>query len=359
MAEKDVIIIIPAYRPDAKLVALAKELAAAGYGGIVVVDDGSGENSRAVFDAVRPLVDAILVHEVNRGKGAALKTAFAFIRCRYPEAAAAVTVDADGQHRPADILAVARTAVRHPGALTVGVRAFSGRVPLRSRFGNAWSRWTFFLLTRIWISDTQTGLRGIPAKFFRRMLCIPGSRYEYEMRMLADARNYDEEPVEVPIETVYLEGNASSHFHPVRDALRTQWALVMFCVSSVLAFAIDNGLFALAMAVMDRRGGSRGLEVAAALAISRFVSANFNYFYNRFFVFHSGRQGSFLRYWGLVAAIAALSCAGTELAASLFNVNGSWVTFLKIAVDTLLFVLSYVVQKRWIFKNRQEVCNGS
>lgn len=222
---KKVAILIPAYEPDGALVRLVAALRPMGAH-LVVVDDGSARpEARAAFAAVRGRVDALLVHGVNRGKGAALRTGFAWIREHLPEAEAVVTADADGQHTPADIRRVAEAALGHPQGLVLGVRAFAGHVPLRSRLGNAWSRVLFRLLTGLSVRDTQTGLRAVPRALLGRMLALPGDRYDYEMRMLVDARRHAAKPLQVAIETVYLDGNRSSHFRPLRDTVLTQRAL--------------------------------------------------------------------------------------------------------------------------------------
>lgn len=218
-----VAILIPAYEPDAALAELVPQLKSH-FEHVVVVDDGSSRGSE-VFDGLRVLVDTVLRHEVNRGKGAALKTGFAWIRERLPEVRTVVTVDADGQHRLADVLKVAAASLGHSDGLTLGVREFAGEVPFRSRLGNVWTRVLFRLLTGLAVRDTQTGLRGIPRGLFARMGEIPGDRYEYELRMLVDARSHAAPPLQIPIETVYLEGNGSSHYRPLRDTFRTQWAL--------------------------------------------------------------------------------------------------------------------------------------
>ena len=221
---EDVTILIPAYQPDDKLVALVARLRAA-FAHVVVVDDGSTEG-RAVFDAIRAQVDAVLVHAVNRGKGAALKTGFAWIRANQSGTKGVVTADADGQHTVADITRVAEAVAEHPGGLVLGVRRFNGHVPFRSRFGNYWTMGFFWLITGLAVKDTQTGLRGIPRDLLDRVANLPGDRYEYEMRMLVDARLHPQKPRQIPIETVYLDGNKSSHFRPLRDTILTQKALL-------------------------------------------------------------------------------------------------------------------------------------
>lgn len=220
----DAAILIPAYEPDGKLAELVDALKGE-FAHLVVVDDGSGDVGREVFDAVRGKVDALLEYGVNRGKGAALKTGIAWIRGNLPEARTVVTADSDGQHRPDDIRRVAEASLEHPRGLVLGVREFVGKVPFRSRLGNGWTRILFRLLTGLPVRDTQTGLRGLPRALWERLLAIRGDRYEYEARMLVDARWHPAKPLQIPIATVYLEGNRSSHYRPFRDTFLTQRAL--------------------------------------------------------------------------------------------------------------------------------------
>ena len=219
----DIAILIPAYQPDAKLLGLLDALRAE-FPHIVVVDDGSTEGQQ-VFDSLRDKVEALLVHSANRGKGAALKTGLAWIRAHLPEIAGVVTADADGQHRPEDIRRVAEATATRKGGIVLGVRTFEGPIPFRSWWGNGWTRVLFRLLTGLAIRDTQSGLRGIPADMLDRMLALRGDRYEYETRMLVDARRHAQQPLQIPIKTVYHEGNRSSHYRPLRDTLLTQAAL--------------------------------------------------------------------------------------------------------------------------------------
>lgn len=189
---------------------------------LVVVNDGSTRGLETL-SAVEPLVEKLLVHPVNRGKGAALKTAFDYLG-----AVDVVTADADGQHTPEDIVKVAEALKTQRRGLVLGVRAFVGKVPFRSRFGNWWMRIFFFLLTGLYVRDTQTGLRGIPAELVSRVRALEGERYEYEMVMLADAKRQAAKPVQIPIETIYLNDNAESHFSPLKDTIRIYRALFRY-----------------------------------------------------------------------------------------------------------------------------------
>ena len=100
------IVVIPAYQPDEKLYALVQALRDAADYPIVIVNDGSDRGKDELFYSLTPYA-TVLTHSVNRGKGAAIKTALAYIRDNYPLSEGVITVDADGQHLPhADARAV-------------------------------------------------------------------------------------------------------------------------------------------------------------------------------------------------------------------------------------------------------------
>ena len=210
-------LLIPAYEPDERLLELIGKLREATDDPIVVVDDGSGPEYRERFRNAGRLGCTILTHSVNQGKGRALKTGFDFILQR-GEVEGVVCADCDGQHRPADILKVAEEVRHFQKALVLGGRRFTGRVPLRSRFGNSVTRLVFRLATGVSLYDTQTGLRGIPADTLPFVLGIEGDRFEYEMNVLLHAPGAGIALKEIPIDTVYAAQGHSSHFRTFRDS---------------------------------------------------------------------------------------------------------------------------------------------
>ncbi len=349
----DVVILIPAFNPDEKLITLIDKLSEM-FRHIVIVNDGS-KTGMQIFESIGAKVDSVIVHPVNRGKGAALRTGFTHIAKEYSEIKGVVTADADGQHKPDDILRVANALCENQKGIVLGVRTFSRRIPLRSLIGNLWTRLFFFVMTGLFVSDTQTGLRGVPYSLLPRMLQLNGDRYEYEMHMLVDAKRHEEEPLELPIETVYIDANASSHFNPVKDALRTQWVLVHYCFSSILSFLIDNAVFMGVFFALRNYETSCDKDVFISLCAARLVSSNLNFFYNRFFVFHSAStKRSFFQYWGVVLSIAAASYFGVIWLAQIFNARDHIViTGIKIIVETILFFVSYGLQKKWIFRKKR------
>lgn len=215
--EMDTIILIPAYKPDEALISTVAELREMGYD-LVIVDDGGGEEYYKIFRSVVPFA-TVLRKKTNHGKGAALKSGFQFIQRNCPDCRYIITADADGQHRPADIARI--DAYLHEfGGFVIGAREFVGNVPVRSLLGNTLTREVFAAVSGVHVEDTQTGLRGFETTLCPWLLSIPGNRYEYEMNMLLDAAKRKIPIGEIPIETVYEQGNPSSHFDPVKDSVK-------------------------------------------------------------------------------------------------------------------------------------------
>ena len=226
-------ILIPAYKPDQRLVTLVDQLSNACQAPIVIVNDGSPAEHAPVFAALEAIPRiTLLTHPANQGKGAALRTGFRYIESLPAEITCIVTADADGQHSVKDILAVAETAVQKPEAMITGSRRFDKDVPPRSMFGNTVTRWVMRLFFGVRLWDTQTGLRAIPRRLLPALIEIPYDHYELEIVMLLIAQRRLVPLIEIPIETIYIEGNRGSHFKPLLDSARVYWVLLRYAFSS-------------------------------------------------------------------------------------------------------------------------------
>lgn len=340
------VVVIPALEPGPELVELVAALAAHGVES-VVVDDGSGPDHAVTFDVCAVLGAHVLHLPVNRGKGAALRAAFALVQSELP-GRGVVTADADGQHTLADVLAVidALDAPRPDDAgerIVLGVRSFAfGEVPLRSWLGNAVSARVFEAVAGVRLGDTQTGLRGLPASLLAWAGTVPGDRYEYEYTLLVAAARSGITLQQLPISTVYLEDNAASHFRPLRDSLRVLAPVLGFAGSGLAAFALDTGLFLGASAL--------GAPVWLALTLARLVSGGMNFAVNRHLVFRSGRRTPLRRALAGYAALAAVILAGGVLLVDALVALGASLLLAKVTADLTLFVLSYLVQRLLVFR---------
>lgn len=338
-------ILIPALRPGEPLVNLVRHLSRAGIRRVVIVDDGSGAGSEDVFAGCLrfPGVEVIR-HAANLGKGAALKTGIRHILATGPADAGVVTADADGQHLPEDILRVAAALGEQPDCLVLGARTFRGEAPWRSRVGNALTRRLVRILAGQSLSDTQTGLRGIPRPLLPHLLEIASSGYEFELDMLIAARHQGHRFVEVPIRTVYGPGNAASHFNPLLDSARIYFVLVRFSALSLLTAALDNAVFFLFFGVTGAVGRSQIAARAAAVL--------FNYGAARRAVFLSRERHRVLlpKYLLLVVVSGLASYALIGLLRGAF----AWpVMAAKIAAESILFLANFLVQRDVVFRRRE------
>lgn len=217
-----VTIVLPSLNPDDKLNKVVDGLLEAGFKDIVLVNDGSDEAHLEPFrQAGLHKEVTLLVHEVNKGKGRALKTAFSYVVNNRKDSAGVITVDGDNQHTVRDIKACACKMLECKDKVILGCRDFSqDNVPWKSRVGNVSTSLVFRIFCGIKITDTQTGLRAIPYKYLPLMCEVEGERFEYETQMLFAIKRNHIGMEEVRIETVYLDDNASTHFHPIKDRLR-------------------------------------------------------------------------------------------------------------------------------------------
>lgn len=227
-------IIIPALNPTEALIEYVNELIHKGAKQIIVVNDGSLDECSSIFAKIESLPRCtVLTHEVNRGKGRALKTAFQYILKNHSDLHGVITADADGQHAIVDVVRVADALVKEDEALILGARDFSGaHVPFRSVLGNRSMNFLFHLLFRMKLQDTQTGLRGMTLKLLERFIHLKGERYEYEINMLIFARVQNVKMIEVPIQTLYFDRNSSSHYKAIKDSVKVCHRLLTGFVQS-------------------------------------------------------------------------------------------------------------------------------
>lgn len=338
-------ILIPAYNPEDRLLKLIDDLQAAGLGNIVVVNDGSKKSCAPIFDAVRANRSiTLLEHSVNMGKGAAMKTGFDYIYSHMPDITGVITADADGQHTPKDIGRLITAMEQTPDALILGARQFDKDVPFRSMLGNKTTRVLMRILLGLKITDTQTGLRAIPREFIPDLLEIPYNRYEFELEMLLVAQQLRMKISEITIETVYLDGNSSSHFNPLLDSAKIYFVLFRYIASSIITAIFDYIIFFLVVGFFPLWG---------AIAISRGASVILNYGLVRNMVFSSKAKiaETFPKYILLVITSGFLSYLMTLFFATHMNIKP---LIGKLIAEAILYLANFVIQKELIFTKRYE-----
>lgn len=218
---KRCVVVLPSLNPNEKFDRVVDGLREAGFQRILIVDDGSDERHRAHFQRAEAFPEcSVIRHEVNKGKGRALKDGFTAVLKLFPDTEGVITIDGDGQHLTEDIIACGNRMLEEGNKIILGCRDFDlPGVPPRSVAGNKTTS-RMFRMYGITLSDTQTGLRAIPARFLSRFTAIEGERFEYETNMLLKMKRRGIGFLEQPIATVYEDENLGSHYNAVKDSWR-------------------------------------------------------------------------------------------------------------------------------------------
>ena len=340
------IALIPSYEPDDKLIKVVKELHESNKFEIILVNDGSNSSYDDIFNKCRDYV-TYLRYDENQGKGYALKLGFKYIADHYQDVVV-VTMDSDGQHTLKDATNLCDIVSTKDNTMILGKRLRDKKIPFKSKFGNALTRFIYRMSSGIDIYDTQTGLRAFKSDMIPFLNSIDGNRFEYEMNVLLEAPACGIKLEEVVIETIYENNNSGTHFHPIKDSYRIYKSifkrLFKYIISSIASFFVDYGLYSLIIFLSD--------NLILANVSARVISSTFNYTLNKNMVFEDKEKvsKSLFKYYLLAIIILSLNTGLLTLAVKVLGWN-KYVS--KLIIEILLFIISYTVQKKIVFKKKR------
>ena len=276
-------IVIPSYEPNFRLLDLIDDLNSFfKVINIVVVNDGTTDLS--IFDEAKEKNNVtLLTHEVNKGKGEALKTAFRYIKEKNEKCIIA-TIDSDGQHLPKDIYRCIKFYKTINEGLLLGSRTFEGDVPLKSRIGNNTSRYLLKACSNRYVYDSQTGLRVFNDEMLDFLLKVKGHRFEYEMNMVVDIIKSRTPLTEMKIDTVYFDNNAKTHFRPIKDFLKISVSILKYH----FPYTISLFLYILSFILLEVLMKNPPVE-QFSLIISSFIFLYLPYICNRLNILNGTR----------------------------------------------------------------------
>lgn len=209
--KKNPCVFIPAYNEQKHIGRVLEGALETGLD-IIVIDDGSADRTVDIISATSAI---LLRHEVNQGKGVAIRTAIQYaLEHDYP---AALFMDADGQHLPTEIPRFVESFSTTGADIILGSRMHDIRaMPLVRKMSNRFSSLLVSLVARRRITDSQSGYRLLSARFLQSLAERGGAGFDFESEMLIDAAREGFSYAEVPISCVY--GDETSHYHPLRDS---------------------------------------------------------------------------------------------------------------------------------------------
>lgn len=215
-----VIVIIPAYNPNEKLIELVEKI----DNEIIIINDGTSKEREYIFKKLVPSI-IVLNNKVNKGKGYSLKKGFKYVENNLQEdIIGIVTADADGQHKAEDVQKIIyrlkENYDKKSEKIILGSRNFKQKgIPFKNKIANKISSYIFKKKSGIYMKDTQTGLRGIPRKYLQEVQKISGEGFDYEQNMLKNIVKRKIPYEELEIRTIYINNN-KSNFKIFKDSYK-------------------------------------------------------------------------------------------------------------------------------------------
>lgn len=234
MLKSDTIVLVPSYEPNRLLIDTVKGIFNAGFE-VLIVNDGSKKEYDSIFEEAKKY-GYYVSYEKNKGKGGALKYGYKYIRDNLKDIKYFITADGDGQHAIEDIKKVAKL-LHEKDEFVLGVRYFDKSVPFRSKFGNEWSKASRSLVTKQYLVDDQSGLRGYPVRYLNDLIRIRGMRYHYEMNQIIVFQLKQYELVQTPITVIYSDSDYTTHFSAFKDTVRIQSSIILNGIPALFSLA--------------------------------------------------------------------------------------------------------------------------
>lgn len=201
-------IILPAYNEGKVISNVIKNIYRNGYNNIIVVDDGSKDNT---YDKSIATGVIVIRHAINRGKGAATQTGLD--AAKLLGADIVVTLDSDGQHNPKDIVKLITPIIEKKADVVLGSRMLGEKGMPKSRiFMNKIGNWITYLFFGVLVTDSQSGFRAYSKKALDSVYTYM-DRYEFESEMLGQIKNAKLRIQEVPIEVIYTDYSLNKYKH--------------------------------------------------------------------------------------------------------------------------------------------------
>ena len=333
-----IVILIPALNPNEGIIKLVKELKEETFFNIIVINDGSNEENRKYFDILKNEYDIkVLKHDVNYGKGKALKNG---IKEVYNEnVLGVVTVDADGQHLVKDVKKVAEKLKEEK--IVLGERDFKSckEVPFASKIGNKFSSLYFKLLTGIYLKDTSTGLRGIPKKYFDIALNTQGDRYDFEINFLKEMYYNKLDFNSVNIEIVYE--NRIKNYRIIKDSIIIYKEFFKNLISSLICAIVDIVLFWIFTININ--------YIFLSNVLARICSGILDFTINKFWVCNKKDSkktySEFIKYTILFIVQMLLNSLIVTVLSNIFEA----IILIKLLVNLILYIVNFFIKNRYIF----------
>jgi dolichol-phosphate mannosyltransferase len=271
---------------------------------------------------------------------------------KYTDCIGVLTVAADNRYSTDDIFHMACALVRDRQALILGCRDFSqSDIAWQSRWANRFVSSFLRLLCGLNLTDSQTALRAIPDDLIPYIFTARGDSFDYETNMLLECQQKNFDITEIKLRSSHKSTEKIKiRFNPFKISFKIYIQLLKFLSSSISSFVVDITFFTFLMWIFSSL--DKKFSILISTIIARVLSSLYNYLVNKYFTFRKKNytQGTLFRYYALCILQMFISYAFVYWLGKIIGINS---TIVKIFVDGILFVLSFQVQREWVFKSKK------
>lgn len=350
----NVIPIVTVYNPDENLEKVISGLVQAKFKEIIVVNIDSDQAHSKYFEHLKKYENCVVLYnKPNKGRGRALKIAFRYILENKIKAAGIVTVNGYNQFDINDVVACSKELVKQKNNIIFGSRNLRKKeFPLRARIGNFLMSIVCRFACGCSLADPLTGLRAIPYKYLEEFINVKGEMYDYDTNLILHTKEKGILISEVKVDSVYLEKKIAAHYKPILDAIRISSSILKFIFSSIVSSGLDQIFFAIMIALLHSYEVTPALGIFIATAFGRAISSLVNFTFNKRAVFKSDTPigKTMAKYYTLAISQMTVSYLMVYFISHFLSVMGAFTVIVKILVDLCLFMISFQIQRKWVFK---------
>lgn len=191
-------VVLPAKNEGSRIEAVISDIKKEGYHNIIVVDDGSTDNTARISEYAGATV---IRHKINLGAGAATQTGIT--RAISKGAHYIVTLDADQQHFPSDITKLVTKLIDNKHDVVIGNRFMGGnKIPFTREILNGIGNMVSYVASGIWVHDSQSGFKVMTASFAKKSPLV-STGYEFCIEIIRYMKMHKASYTEVPIKVMY------------------------------------------------------------------------------------------------------------------------------------------------------------
>ncbi len=341
------VVIIPAYNPGEVMIEFITKLFCAGFKNIVIIDDGSKEESRGVISDAESFGCRIVRHAVNMGKGRSLKDALNYISIYMTNCKYGIVLDCEGRQNIKSINELANALIENPDSLVLACRNYRSKtVKFKNVITNFFTRLAMILFCGISVYDTKTTFRAFSIETAMKFINTAGERYDYEVNVILESKAKEVKIKEIKVDDSNFE-NKKSHYNPLRDSFNLYKIFLRYVLVALITYGVDLGLFRLLMEYLKII--SPIYYTVIDTVIARVVSSFVGFLIKRNKVFKTKEHtaATTAKYYIVTFGQMLVSAISVWLIQRIWHVD---VVVIKMIVDFILFIIGFVLQREWVFK---------